>query len=595
MNKTVTAAEEWTVEASMSLDRLVIEPGGIVKAPEGKALSLIVNGEAAELASGTYEGDVRLAVSDFFIMPPTGLFRFSGISTPFRSALAVENGAAVPEKSIPELLTGAELSEGHVSGISLRGCDEDLNGVLVDNSSLVIDGLEIKLGGDGGNDFIGKGAGVTVVGSSDVTLNNADIEFAGVTRCAVHAGGKSTVTVNDSRLVNMSPPTTKMRAAWMLGLDGTNRLTQLTDEASISYNRCEMRSNGWGVLSVDGSIKCRMYVKDSLLELVEPPARGYGAFSIGDCWIYFDNSEIKANGYPIMMNTEDGGGAELSNGCRVSGELYGAMIFRDQGGTLNVSDSSISTGRAVFLVKGSNSFINVKNSVLEPKNGVILQLMDNDEPGMHNPCFHVPVGETDQPIEGRDLAHADRAADVFLKLADMTAAGDIFNSTTDLKACCRRFDGDTGVTIHTGALAGVDLNYKEEAHGRTEPDDEIGDEYQGVKNLEVTLERAALTGVISAAKEHRPEGLLTISGDNHHELSNITQTAAPAINNGVIVRVDADSTWTVTGTSHITALYLTEGGAVRAPEGKTLRFTVDGTETELKAGSYSGMLTLSAE
>ncbi len=593
MTKTRTVSGEWVVEESVSFDKLVIEQGAAMKAPEGKALSLVVNGLATELGPGTYEGDVRLVVSDYFIMPPTGLFRFSGISTPFRTALAVENGAVASEKSIPELLSGAELSAAGVSGMKINGCDEDLNGILIENSDYVIDGLEMKLGGDGGNDFIGKGAGVTVIGKSEVTVNNADIEFAGVTRCAIHVGGESMVTVNDSRFVNMSPPTTKMRAAWMLGLDGTNRLTQLTDRGAVYYNRCEMRSNGWGVLSVDGSIKCRMYLKDSLLELTEPPARGYGAFSIGDCWIYFDNCEVNVNGYPILMNTEDGGGAELSNGCRVTGDLYGAMVFRDQGGTLNISGSSLKTGRSTFIVKGSNSFINVKDSVLEPDNGVILQLMDNDDPGMHNPCFHVPVGETDTPIEGRDLAHADRGEDVFLTLTDMTAAGDIYNSTTDLKACCRRFEGDTGVTIHTGALAGVKLNYREETGQSDEKDAEGA--LQGVKNLELNLIGASLTGVVSSAVEHRPEGILTISGDNHHELSNITQTAAPTVNNGVIVNVDAGSTWIVTATSYITALNLAAGGTVKAPDGKKLTLTVDGADAELKAGNYSGMIVLTVE
>lgn len=593
MSSTKIVAGEWIIEESAAFEKLVIEQGAVVKAPEGKALTMIVNGLVAEPVPGEYEGKVLLAVSDPFIMPPAGLFRFAGIYHPFRTALTVENGEVSAEKCIPELLSAAEVTNSGVSGLRVDGCSEDLNVVVVDGGEYVIDGLGMKLDGDGGNDFIGKGAGVTVVGKSNVTINNADFDLRGVTRCAIHVGGESSVTVNDSRIINMSPPTTKMRAAWMLGLDGTNRLTQLTDSGSVTYNRCDMRSNGWGVLSVDGSLQCRMYLNDCNIELTEPPARGYGAFSIGDCWVYMDNCDMNVNGYPILMNTENGGGAQINN-CRVKGELYGAMLFRDESGVFNVIGSEIKTGLSTFLVKGGNSYINVKNSVIEPANGVILQLMDNDEPGMRNPCFHLPIGEVDTPIEGRDLAAADPKEDVFLKLEEMSAVGDIFNSTTDLKACCRKFAGDTGITIHTGALADVELNYRHEDHDSPN-DEESEDVLQGVKNLEVSLVGANLTGVVSSAAEIRPEGLLTINADNHHELSNIKQEAAPTINNGVIVNVDAASTWTVTGTSYITALNIAEGGVVKAPDGKKPSITVDGAAAKLKAGSYVGKIVLSVE
>lgn len=52
------------------------------------------------------------------------------------------------------------------------------------------------------------------------------------------------------------------------------------------------------------------------------------------------------------------------------------------------------------------------------------------------------------------------------------------------------------------------------------------------------------------------------------ELGNITQSAAPTINNGVCVSLDKDSVWTVTGRSYITALTLAEGAKVAAPGGQ---------------------------
>lgn len=56
-----------------------------------------------------------------------------------------------------------------------------------------------------------------------------------------------------------------------MGFKGTNRLNQLTDNAKVFYNRCQCRSNGWGVLSIDGSDDgVEMVVTDSELELYGP-------------------------------------------------------------------------------------------------------------------------------------------------------------------------------------------------------------------------------------------------------------------------------------------------------------------------------------
>ncbi|MFF4658815.1 hypothetical protein [Streptomyces sp. NPDC001381] len=57
--------------------------------------------------------------------------------------------------------------------------------------------------------------------------------------------------------------------------------------------------------------------------------------------------------------------------------------------------------------------------------------------------------------------------------------------------------------------------------------------------------------------------------------------------------LDSGSTWTVTGTSYLTSLTLADDAAVKAPRGRTVTLTVDGTVTALTPGStYTGALTL---
>ena len=115
------------------------------------------------------------------------------------------------------------------------------------------------------------------------------------------------------------------------------------------------------------------------------------------------------------------------------------------------------------------------------------------------------------------------------------------------------------------------------------------------KNLGLTLVDTTITGVISSATQHYREGLTLIDESNRREMSNITQKAAPTVNNGVIVSLDRTSRWTVTGTSYITALELAPGAAVDAPEGKTLKVTLDGKAIDLAPGRFAGKLVLTAE
>ena len=116
---------------------------------------------------------------------------------------------------------------------------------------------------------------------------------------------------------------------------------------------------------------------------------------------------------------------------------------------------------------------------------------------------------------------------------------------------------------------------------------------RGPKNLVLNLKAVRWEGVASAATAAYREGLTEINEANRRELSRITQTPAPTVNNGVHVHMDKDTTWIVTGTSYITVLDVAPGAIVKAPAGKKLTLTVDGVETPIKPGKYQGHLVLS--
>ncbi|MFF5184528.1 hypothetical protein ACFY30_12175 [Streptomyces sp. NPDC000345] len=98
------------------------------------------------------------------------------------------------------------------------------------------------------------------------------------------------------------------------------------------------------------------------------------------------------------------------------------------------------------------------------------------------------------------------------------------------------------------------------------------------------------TRSLGTAAKHR---VPSIDASTFHELGIVTNTAQPAVNNGVVVTLDSGSIWTVTGTSYLTSLTLADDAAVKAPRGGTVTLTVDGTVTALTPGSTcTGALTL---
>jgi hypothetical protein len=364
---------------------------------------------------------------------------------------------------------------------------------------------------------------------------------------------------------------------WALGLTGTNRATQLCDEATVYYNNCVISSNGWGTLSIDGGKKVRMYLKDSTVNLTGPRARGYGAFSIGDALISFDNCTCNVQGYPLLIGGHgDKSDGAFTGGTVVNSTLYGAMLFRTTNGELKVDKGCVfNTDSSTFVVKGASASINVDDAKLNAGNGVILQLMDNDDPGMGPARFIPPVG-ADVPVPGRDLTVTDPNEDVFMNISNMDVKGNFYNSTTNLKANTRETPAMPDIP---GGADGGGMHIDSKIQ-------------QGVKNLDLKLVKTKVDGIISAAKAAYKEGTVIIEPGNCKELSAVTQTAAEPVNNGVIVSLDKNSVWTIAGTSYLTSLTIAKGAAVKAPEGKTLAMTVDGVEVPVVPGTYTGKIAI---
>lgn len=598
---------DWLVENTVHYSELTICPMAQLYAPEGKYVSLIVNGIGQELKPGTYRGDVVLAVSEHYHMPPHALMMQNDISIDMEATVVVDNQGT--QVRVPELITGGTFTNHSAENFYMGTTAPSYNGILVtEDAEYTVKNAQLDFEGFGANDFMGEGAGIEAIDNAKVTIEDSEFHFSGVTRCAVHAGGRSEVTVNRCTINNFSPDTDWIGDfSWAIALTGTNRLCQLADGAKATYNDCTLTSNGWGITSIDGTSEpVALRLNRCKLRLIGPRSHGYGAFCIGDNEVTMRDCDVRVNGYPMLVMGMKNQGRPSILGSKISGRRFGAMVYSDTGSIFEIKDSDFNTGKSTLVVKGSNTVINVENTTMHPGNGTLLQLMDSDECGMNAINYVVPVGEMDVYKEGRELSAADPQNDVFLNLKDCTLTGNIFNSTTNILAHKRVSEGSRGLFHDTLiGLGGMDdaapqkpgmppmPPAPEGPDGLPAPEvNPMFKDNRTPKNLELNLTNTRITGVISSALQFYREGVTEITYKNRMELSNVTQTASPTVNNGVILSLDGSSSWTVTDTSYITALTLAPGAAVSAPAGKALTMTVDGAATPIAPGTYTGKIVL---
>ena len=211
MNQIVFASGEHLIAENLKTEFLTIGAGAVLKAPEGKYRALTVNGCVHPIAAGSYHGDVEITVAE----PVTeetypSVRRKSPI--PLEAAISVKDGKLVPAQGVAAAVQHGTVTDTQAEDIFIATDAPDFAGIVVDGKgSYTINRARICLEGEGSNDFVGMGAGVAAIGDADVTINDSEINLSSVTRCAVHVGGTGTVTVNNTKMYNISP---KVEMGW---------------------------------------------------------------------------------------------------------------------------------------------------------------------------------------------------------------------------------------------------------------------------------------------------------------------------------------------------------------------------------------------
>jgi hypothetical protein len=590
---TVAAGQTYTVAATTRVSAVTIAAGGVLTAPDGYSLTMTVNGvetgqrlaatSAADtvFVPGSWRGDIVLTVTK------ADDIAWQQHVYPFRQALYVGPAGVVSAFSVLAAAAGGRVTDSAAADVRITSTGECFDGVYVQDGTYTLLRPVISLTGNGRCDFVGYGAAVVADGSSTrLVVDGAVISNHGAVRTAAIAAGGATLVVKNSGLsvrngvlpsdyiptVNLD---TMESAPWMLSIDGNARATNLLGNNSVAaYVNSSISSETWGVLSTDAGSDCTLVAVNS--RVANTGSDGYGTYVIGNATEYLLGTQFDVGTYATIFT---GGTATYADsdpatvaalnsslGLGLSGRELRSLRPRRTvvnsrrfgfmwhgAGTLTIAGGTqVNSPHATFLNKGQQIDVTVDGSAgarLNPGDGILVQVMDNDDPG--------PV-----VVEGQ-LENAG----VYTQPAGEPARDATFDVTV-------AHDTDSVLSFSDIELTGNFYNGM-----------------RGDLNLVLNFAAGKVAGVISAtlAVHH----VATIDSGNWQELGAVTNMPQAAINNGVIVSLASGSTWTVTGTSYLTSLSLDATSAVAAPRGGQVTMTVDGAATAIKPGaSYAGAIVL---
>jgi hypothetical protein len=605
---------------------VILTPGGTFTTDSGYLVTMTVYsvekgqalttwaGEDTSFVSGPYTGKVvvssRLAGVIGYAAPgPPG----PAHNYYTRQALYIGAGG-LPDlsRSVTSAVTGGTWSPASTSAknIKIQSTGECFNGLFVADGTYTVTGLKLDFTGNGRSDFVGYGAGVLARGANTtLVLDKATINTSGVVRTGVVADAganvivkNSLITVEDGVLDSSYEPTAntlQMRAVpWVLGLSGNARATNLLGTGTkATYINSTLKAEGWGVLSTDGCQNPYLAVINSRAEITGED--GYGTYVIGNATEYFMGATFVV---PTYISVVRGGNVYVNDSTKavvaqlntdlalgltakeraslpvkktvLNSDRFGFM-FHGGGNIIQIGGGTVfTTGEALFLDKGQQANITVdgaQGAKLITKNGVIFQLIDDDDPGAAGPnmTFPNPFVENNTVHPVADDATQDPtvagANDAVLTLKSITMNGNLWN----------------------GSRGGVKQG-------------PFGPPSSTSRNLVLTLDNAKLNGMASSSWAQHVQTTIQppyyyayADADDYKMLGEVTNAVEPAVNNGVIVSLINGSKWTINSTCFLTSLTVQAGSSIVALPGYTVKMYVNNVLTAIVAGTtYTGNIEL---
>ena len=610
----------YPVSENITLHKLVIGSEGKLETPEGKLLTVVVNGVEIDPVPGEYEGDIELVVTDYIEAPIEGMHAKPGDPPePYRAALLL-GVDGVSNNAVSAAFVGGKIEGNTVTGGKLASTGECFNNLVITGGTYEVKDLTIENTGHSVDDGKGLGCGILAGGDSNAVFENLTILNQGIRNDAIVTGHNAKLTIKDSNIECVGGTPEQIQAVhkirpgkacmtYVSGGWGTTRTINVQNDSSVHLENCTVKSDSWGVLSTDGisspkefhAPKTRIYAKDCDVALTG--RHGYGSYAIGDCTNIFDHTRMVAPDVAYKVANELAGG-EFINGSEIIGGRFGVMWQSNQGGKLVVKDSTIKSGRSTFIARSCFPNIYCENATLEAGNRVILQMFDSDDPG-----FGKPEVEVDTEVAVKDPEHDVSQAqyhpvsiwgfeqeswctDLQATFKDMTMIGDFYNGITNAKKpmMMPAMPKPAGDKPAGGPPAGAPG--EKPAGGPPAGMPGMNQKNYPI-NMVLTLDNVKLEGVISASKAQH--AVKTISGSNRKEIYQVYDTPSPVVNNGVIVTLKNGTEWTIIGHNYLSALHIDETSKIQTPDGCDVELIVNGEEMPCLPGDYIGDIFIRAK
>jgi hypothetical protein len=610
---------------------LTVGSNTLVTAVEGKLVTAIQNGtEIATDIPGTYT-NCQLVITDNYGKIGSFGGGGTG-DYDFRAGLYIDKDGISQSKSVTSVISGGTYDATTISGITMNSTSQNFNGIIVNGQKDVTIkdstfNFLSKSDGSKVNDFSGLGAVVSSFNGAKVTLDNDKITTSGVARLSSFTDDYATTVIKNSEInvkggtvyagyVNSADQSSMVAPPWVLGITGNARGTNLEGNySSTVVLNSNVTANQWGVVSTDAGQNMQLYIADSTLTLKgdgqtkDPYSKnygsGYGTYAIGNAQEFFYGDTINAGTYATIFTggyatyasskgtltayqmdssgkTADFLGAQIpaftstalasvtgkGNKTVINSDAFGFMAHGAAG--INVTDGTIvNTNNAAFLLKVGGANIHVTDGAqINVKDGVILQMMDNDDSlvgvasmGSGGPNFNTSYHETAGWHEGTGTVSGKSPVNFYAE--NVTLNGNFYNGS-----------GNYAISGMGGGAA----------------------TYTG-NTLQLTLGKGAIlngaaasTGVKHVDENGKQNTDFTI--DQYYYLGHLANTNFYNGSNGVEVTMKDGAVWNVTGTSLLTKLVVDKAANIKAASG-TLTVTVDGKKVALEDGkTYTGTIVI---
>ncbi len=532
----------------------------------------------------------------------------------YTAAAYIADGKYDTAKSVEAAQISGSVTDTAADALQVVSGGDYFSGVYINNSDYAINDAQMSFTGACGDDFNGWGAGIVVLGDSNVEINRSVISTQGVLRSGLFTSGNAVATVKDSVIVSRNdedaiPYDTEdnyatpmmQQCPFGLGIQGNIRASLACGAGMNVFENSLVASNGWAVLSTDSGrsgadaliANAMVAVVGTVVDAADPSADftyevngedyGVAVGRYGETSGYIAYADSGVNDYaygsawysPDYLGIITTGTVTMAEGSYGWSGRIGFMSHSGGGssghGGLNVSDSSFDIQDAFAVTQLSGTYSTTTNldnvDISLAGNGAdILYIQLNSDDNAGGP------GNTSNTI-------TDLTYDEYLTTA--AASGEPTENFSELNVSNSVVQGN----IYNAAS-----------------DDGVG--------LVVTLDNAEIDGEISSAWTRHVDAAgndlasTTIDCDyytgtrdgangvyDYTMYLRVKAEAAPTVNNPVTLVMRNGAKWMVTDTNYLASLTIDETSSIM---GMNLVMTVNGVETAIEPGTYTGEIVLTA-